>query len=111
MHARPSKALPKPSVEILLHQIQIPSIQALFNETMAELEVELSRLGKLIVADAGGKLCLEAGGAKVDSIDGLSSSSQGLEKESILVAMRDQSCLAGVEKLMTTELSFLLMSL
>ena len=54
---------------------------------------------------------MEASGAKVDSIDGLSSSSQGLEKESILVAMRDQSCLAGVEKLMTTELSFLLMSL
>ena len=45
----------------------------------------------------------------VDSIDGLSSSSQGLEKESILVGMADQSYLAGVEKLMT-ELSFLLMS-
>lgn len=47
--------------------------------------------------------------SKVDSIDGLSSSSQGLEKESILVGMTDQSYLAGVEKLMT-ELSFLLMS-
>ena len=45
----------------------------------------------------------------VDSIDGLSSSSQGLGKESILVGMTDQSYLAGVEKLMT-ELSFLLMS-
>ena len=47
--------------------------------------------------------------SKVDSIDGLSSSSQGLEKDSILVGMTDQSYLASVEKLMT-ELSFLLMS-
>ena len=49
---------PKPSDEILLHQIQVLSIQPLFNETIAKLEVELSRPGNLIVADVEGKLCM-----------------------------------------------------
>ncbi|KAG4169660.1 hypothetical protein ERO13_A12G095000v2, partial [Gossypium hirsutum] len=36
---------------------RIPGIQSLINKTIAELETELSRLGKPIAADAGGKLC------------------------------------------------------
>ncbi|OMP02929.1 hypothetical protein COLO4_10713 [Corchorus olitorius] len=35
---------------------KIPGIQSLINKTIAELETELSRLGKPIAADAGGKL-------------------------------------------------------
>ncbi|CAN1254459.1 Dynamin-related protein 5A [Linum perenne] len=35
---------------------RIPGIQSLINKTIAELESELSRLGKPIAADAGGKL-------------------------------------------------------
>ncbi|RVW43165.1 Dynamin-related protein 5A [Vitis vinifera] len=35
---------------------RIPSIQSLINKTIVELEAELSRLGKPIAADAGGKL-------------------------------------------------------
>ncbi|KAG6782894.1 hypothetical protein POTOM_012320 [Populus tomentosa] len=35
---------------------KIPGIQSLVNKTIAELESELSRLGKPIAADAGGKL-------------------------------------------------------
>ncbi|KAK8324572.1 hypothetical protein V6Z12_A12G308400 [Gossypium hirsutum] len=35
---------------------RIPGIQSLINKTIAELETELSRLGKPIAADAGGKL-------------------------------------------------------
>ncbi|KAG6684796.1 hypothetical protein I3842_12G080600 [Carya illinoinensis] len=35
---------------------RIPGIQSLINKTVAELETELSRLGKPIAADAGGKL-------------------------------------------------------
>ncbi|GLT49735.1 hypothetical protein SLA2020_232710 [Shorea laevis] len=35
---------------------KIPGIQSLSNKTIAELEAELSRLGKPIAADAGGKL-------------------------------------------------------
>ncbi|XP_010267639.1 PREDICTED: dynamin-related protein 5A-like isoform X2 [Nelumbo nucifera] len=35
---------------------RIPGIQSLINKTIAELEAELSRLGKPIAADAGGKL-------------------------------------------------------
>ncbi|KAK8332481.1 hypothetical protein V6Z12_A10G141700 [Gossypium hirsutum] len=35
---------------------RIPGIQSLINKKIAELETELSRLGKPIAADAGGKL-------------------------------------------------------
>ncbi|KAK1575719.1 hypothetical protein Q3G72_007791 [Acer saccharum] len=50
----PAKMLSKHLETVI--KSRIPGIQSLINKTVAELETELSHLGKPIVADAGGKL-------------------------------------------------------